>query len=65
MAPPTLPSVKMVDASAKYISNYKFQYKFRLKNENGKFQSKLINVFLVIYIYTAVYIICFSMWNLH
>ena len=28
---PTVPGVKMVDALASYISNYKFQFKFRLK----------------------------------
>ena len=35
---PTVPSVEMVDALASYISSYKFQSKFNLKNENGKFE---------------------------
>ena len=35
---PRVPSVKMIDALASYIANYKFQFKFSLKkNENGKF----------------------------
>ena len=44
----SVPSVEMVDALARYTSNYKFQIKSSLKKENGKFQ-KIINVFLVIY----------------
>ena len=35
---PTVPSVEMVDALASYIPSYKFQFKFNLKNENGKFE---------------------------
>ena len=35
---PTVRSVKIADALASYISNYKFQFKFNLKNKNGKFQ---------------------------
>ena len=35
---PTVPSVKMVDVLARYISSFKFQFKFNLKNENGKFE---------------------------
>ena len=31
---PTVLSVKMADALASYISNYKFQFKFSLKIEN-------------------------------
>ena len=30
---PTVPSVKMADALASYISSYKFQFKFNLKIE--------------------------------
>ena len=35
---PTLPSVKMPDTLASYISSDKFQFKFNLKIENCKFQ---------------------------
>ena len=35
---PTASSAKMGDALASYISNYKFQFKFSLKKENGQFQ---------------------------
>ena len=34
----TVPSVKILDALASYISNYKFQFKFSLKKEDGKLQ---------------------------
>ena len=44
---PTVPSVKMADALASYISNYKFQH-------------KVINVFFS-YTYTDVYTVCFLM----
>ena len=33
-----VPRVKMGDALASYISNYKFQFKFSLRIENCKFQ---------------------------
>ena len=46
---PTVPSAKMVDTLASYISNHKFQFKFNLNIENCKFQRKIINVFLVLY----------------
>ena len=35
---PTVPSAKMVDTLASYISNHKFQFKFNLNIENCKFQ---------------------------
>ena len=34
----TVPSVKMADTLASYISNHEFQFKFNLKIENCKFQ---------------------------
>ena len=34
---PTVPSVKMADALASYISNYRFKLKFNSKIENCKF----------------------------
>ena len=34
---PTEPSVKMADALASYISNYKFKFKFKIKIGNCKF----------------------------
>ena len=34
---PTVPSVKMADALASYISNYRFIFKFNSKIENCKF----------------------------
>ena len=40
---PTVPNViwlKMADARAGYVSNYKFQFKFNLKIENCKFEEK-------------------------
>ena len=33
-----VPSVKMLDVLANYISSYKFQFQFSLTKENGKFQ---------------------------
>ena len=35
---PTVRSVKMADALASYIFNYKFKFKFSLRIENCKFQ---------------------------
>ena len=35
---PTVPSIKMADTLAKFISNHKLHFKFSLKNENCKFQ---------------------------
>ena len=35
---PAVPSVKIVDTLTGYIFNNKFQFKFSLKKENGKFQ---------------------------
>ena len=35
---PTVPSVKMVDALTSYISSNKYEFKFSLLKENGKFQ---------------------------
>ena len=32
--------IKMADALAGYVSNYKFQFKFNLKPENRKFEEK-------------------------
>ena len=34
---PTVPSVKMVNALTNYISNNKYEFKFSLQKENGKF----------------------------
>ena len=34
---PTVPSVKMADALASYILNYRFKFKFNSKIENCKF----------------------------
>ena len=34
---PTVPSVKMANASASYICNYKFQFKFNVKIDICKF----------------------------
>ena len=34
---PTVPSVKMADALASYISNYRFKFKFNSEIENCKF----------------------------
>ena len=47
---PTVPSVKIADSLASYISYYKFQFKFNLKIEKGKFQYKIIVVYIQIYI---------------
>ena len=55
---PTVPSVKMADALANYISNYKLQFTFNLKIKNYKFQYK--NNCLFSYIHTDRYIVCFS-----
>ena len=35
---PPVPSVKIADTLASYISDHKFQFKFNLKIENYKFQ---------------------------
>ena len=61
---PTVSSVKMADALTRYISNYKFKFKFSLKIENCELKKKKKNhKFLFSYIYTDVYIVCFSMSN--
>ena len=52
----TVRSVKMVDALASYISNYEFQFKFNLNIEDCKFQQKIINIVLVIYIQVYIYV---------
>ena len=47
---PTVLGAKMAGTLVSYISNHKFKFKFNLKIESFKFQKKIINAFLVIYI---------------
>lgn len=47
---------QMADTLVTYISNYEFQFKFNLNIEDCKFQQKIINIVLVIYIQVYIYV---------